>query len=627
MSRFGRRAAEFAVRLLQLMTVAAVLLAVLAVVWLRETPGPAPAARQPDPAPPPVERATAARLPAVDNRPPPEKPDLKGPTRFVRRLEAGELLRELEVPVDACDADLRNVALRLGDLLPALLHADYYRPYRRESRGHLANILEYLTYPPRDLHNVHLFQRDPDDPLGQHKLVRVWTLGEGYAEAELRRAEETLRHIAGVAQVDLPNGVDVLITPMMGQDVFPGQRPYSWAVGTYYLRDRYCVVKSRLAPAFREVVVKHELMHAYFRQFAKSFISSRFVSEGLAEYLRLCRPGDHGFHVPPERLQGHLARLLRMLEESRIPLRELQPRLLVQLTPRQFYALRSLSYLLAQASMAYIGGNVIERAFRDRSDRAIVDAVGAISWYGFIRFVERHAKVDARSMTVEDVGPGPQEEWDRSPDALRETLRALGVERPDKIDPATLVARPELLVEAEQIAEVLAALCEPGPTPVIFTDVSLAMDREIALAEAPEALLLYQPARASTPRGFVTILHRVLCRLHPGPAELPVVALARKPLAYPFESVARFTTEPFFHHLRTRAREPRLILCIASRMISKRARRELAASFPPPEFARPELLLVVDLSDGSGDALPLAHYMARGARFGSRIAYWNPIRR
>lgn len=629
MSRFGRRSAEIAVRTLQLMVLAAVLLAVIAVVWLRriEAPRPAPPAQaQPAALPAPAPNVVAAP-PAPESAPeaPPPKPELKGPTRFVRRLEAGELLRELSVSVDD---GVGRVALRLLDLLPALLYADRYRPRATLTRVELARSIEFLTDPPRDLQRVRLFERVGADPLGHAKLVRVWTLGDGYAAAELRSAEETLRHVAGVAQFELPRGVDVMITPGMGRDVFPWQSRHAGAAGVYFGHDRYCVVRSRLMPRFREEVLKHELMHAYCHQFTKEFISSSFVSEGLAEYLRLCRVGDPGFHVPPERLGGNLSRLLRMLEESRIPLREVQPELLVRLSRRHFYALGSLGYLLAQASMAFVGGNVIERAFRDRSDQAVVDSIVAIRWPAFLRFVSQHAGEGAPAITVEDLSPGGTERWERSRDAVREALWALGVARNVDIDPTDLVARPELLVTTRQIAAVLRDLCAPARAPVLFTEISEAMDGEITLAGTPESFRPFHEMRGPTPRDFVADLYSLLERQYADGRQPRLVALTPKPIDYPLGRVAPYSIAPFFEELRVRRSEGRWILCLGPRArLSKKERAQLATSPGRREFAPPEVLLVIDLSDGSGDALPLAKYLACCAHPGSRIAYWNPQRR
>jgi hypothetical protein len=388
------------------------------------------------------------------------------------------------------------------------------------------------------------------------------------------------------------------------------------------------VVRSRLPPVFREEVLKHELMHAYCRQFTAGFISSRFVSEGLAEYLRLCRAGDDGFHLPPARLSGNLARLVRMLRNSGLPLHELKPRLLVQLSPRHFYALGSLGYLLAQASMAYIGGAVIERAFRDRSDQVIVDAISAIRWPEFLRFVGKHAEEGAPTITVEDVSPSGEQSWDRSRDAVREALWALGVVRTVDIDPANLVVSPELLVEAGQIVAVLQALLAPAQAPVLFAEVSEAMDGEITLAEIPASFRPFHELCAATPRDFVANLYALLRRQRPAAFQPRLVALAPESVAYPLNRVARYSIAPFFEKLRMRKSEGRWILCIgAGSRLSKLEREILATSPPRAAFAPPEVLLVIDLSDGTGDALPLARFIVRGAWQGSRVAYWNPQRR
>jgi hypothetical protein len=537
----------------------------------------------------------------------------------VRRLEAGELLRELEVPPDG---DLWEAAHRLLDLMPALLRADGFHPPRL-SREKLTEAIEFLTVPPRDLQRVRLFRREVEDPLGTRQLVRVWTLGAGYVDAELEHAEEMLRHVAAVAQVELPAGVDVLVTPEMGRDVFPRQSGHPWAVGVYFLHDRYCAVRSRLPPLMREEVVKHELVHAYCHRFTEDFTSSCFVAEGLAEYLRRCRSSDDGFKLPASLFAGNLAHLQRMLRRSGFPLVRVPPRLLVRLPARAFYSLRSLGYLLAEAAMLYIGGDTIERAFRERRDDAIVAAVEAIGWRAFLKFVAKHADARATTLTVEDGSPEVSGSLSRR--QLHETLAALGVKTP--IDATKLVAAPGGLLEApRQISAMLQALAEPGPAPVLFTDVSDAMDGGITLAEVPDSFRPFHDLRGGTGRDFVANLYALLRTLRPAASEPRLVALAKNEIAYPLDHRAPYSLAPFLEHWKADASEDRVVLCIASRGFNVRDVLHLPGGPPRPDTL-PKVLLIIDLSDGSGDALPLARFLTCGPQYYGRAAYWNPQRR
>ena len=84
-----------------------------------------------------------------------------------------------------------------------------------------------------------------------------------------------------------------------------------WAAGFYHIRDRYCTVKASLSPRFRREVLKHELIHACCDRLSREFHSSWLVSEGLAEYLRFCRPGHQ-----PHRLLGPHPAVTRYGTES-----------------------------------------------------------------------------------------------------------------------------------------------------------------------------------------------------------------------------------------------------------------------------------------------------------------------
>ncbi|MFQ5845980.1 MAG: hypothetical protein ACE5JG_13435, partial [Planctomycetota bacterium] len=416
-----------------------------------------------------------------------------GLTRFLGRLGAGEELRELREDLVETGVEAADVAARLGRLLPAVLRADGYDPRklglhgRAPLRTKVARVVRFLTEPPRDLEAFRLAGKRSKDPLLDARPVRVWTLGEAYPPWELRVARQNLEHIAGVAGVSIERGFDVVVTPGQGREAFPLRRPPHRAIGVYYLDDRYAAVRSTLPPVRRVEVLKHELVHAWCHRFVR--VGSRFVAEGLAEYLRHCRPGDEGFRFPVDRLEDNLdalAKRLVLLREAGVDIRTVEPRLLVTLSPRRFYALGPLGYLLAQAAMAYVGADVLELALREGSDRRIQGAVAAIDWCDFLRFVERHAEHGsaADAMVVADPPPTAGRSRDReSRGALRDALRAIGM----KVGPGDALEAAELdptrnLSEPWRVAEVLELLVHPvasGEPLLLLTDRSVAMDRPV----------------------------------------------------------------------------------------------------------------------------------------------------
>jgi hypothetical protein len=209
--------------------------------------------------------------------------------------------------------------------------------------------------------------------------------------------------------------------------------------------------------------------------------------------------------------------------------------------------------------------------------------------------------------------------------ALREALKALDVKT--GIDPAKLVATPGGLLKApRQIAATLQALLGPGPAPVLFTDVSDAMDRSITLAVVPESLRPFHELRAGTGRDFVASLYALLRTLRPAASEPRLVALAKSDIAYPLDHRAPYSIRPFLEHWRAGASESRVVLCIAGRGFTSRAVRDLPGG-PPRPHTLAKVLLIIDLSDGDGDALALAKFLTSGPHYREHVAYWNPQQR
>ena len=88
-----------------------------------------------------------------------------------------------------------------------------------------------------------------------------------------------------------------------------------------------------LPPDRRIEVLKHELIHAYTTRFIR--FRSRFIDEGLAEYLRYVEPRDRGLGAPPWRMRHNLAALkerLDALQAAGVDVSAIKPARLVTLT-------------------------------------------------------------------------------------------------------------------------------------------------------------------------------------------------------------------------------------------------------------------------------------------------------
>jgi len=550
-------------------------------------------------------------------------------------------------------ASARAVARRMSGTTSAVLVADGPpRGLRRALRGgvdvqQLPALLDFLVNPPRDLESLELERALPNDPLGEHIWVRVWTTTDRYPPGEIEEAEGMLRLLVDVTGVPVAHGFDVLVTPGMGVEVFPRQYTLPWAAGICFVRDRYCAVRSRLPPRFRREVLRHELVHAYISQFTDGFISSRFVAEGLAEYLRLLQPGDYGLHAPVARFADNLALLQQVLEWMRrkgINTRRIDPRRLVRLGPWGFYGLAPFSYLVAQATMAHLGGDVIEKAFRSRSDAVIVEAVAGMSWKLFLEFVRTNARGGRaeNAIVVKDPHPGEMERPATPRKPIPEALRELGAGvLPGRLqDRVGDLMRDAALESPQRIATVLRALRETGRGPVmLFTDLSAAMDRTIKV-EVPEAYFGPQARKAleqSRPRAFVGGLARAMREAAPT-VDLRLMPLSERTRLLPAvpDEVERFSAWPLPDWLNARGwQSPGLILCVATGFLPgprtaknrQRIRKRVADGYArllKGMAVTPRAVLVVDLSDGNGDALAIARAFAARAGYAGLVACWNP---
>jgi hypothetical protein len=425
----------------------------------------------------------------------------RGATAFVRRLEAGADLAALLADVEEGGVAAARFRDRYERLRPLLLHADG-EPAKGESP---AQTLCRLTVPRRDLTSLILAGRTPKDPLGAAMDIRIWTRGAPHPEDEVARVSATIRHILGPSG-RTPGGIDVLVTRGMGYDVFPDQTRVG-AAGVYFLEDRYCVVYSRLSPVLRTEVIEHECIHALHHALPDCTKSS-FIHEGLAEYLRLVEPGSKGLDVPRDRLADACADLqfmLARLNRAGVGTACITPARLVDLEPREFYALRHLGYLLAQVTMACVGGETIHLALQSGSDARIVEAARCLGWPELLQFIGEEARGGrrGRATVVQDM---PYEPGWLDRDVFLNALRAIGSDLPER----TTAIRTELAggppVEGLEagLEPFLGQLVESSWVPRVCVDLSPAMDRPIRLRPTPKGVvaLLGAEPRGDTPRGF-----------------------------------------------------------------------------------------------------------------------------
>jgi hypothetical protein len=612
MAAVGARFLGAALRVVRLLTVLAAL-AVAGLVLFAFAQKPSLEPRGSGAAPPPPE---PPRIEKPETSPPLEPLDLRGTTPFVRRLEAGTELRRLARDVEERGAEAARLDARLERVSPLLLNADL-RPPRLGG----VRLLEVLTTPPRDLGSFTLAGATERDPLGKQLRVRAWTLGEAYPEEELATAAATLEHIVRCVDRDVEGGIDVLLTPALGNDVFPHQPrpPIERAAGLYFRGDQYCVVDSELRSGFRVEVVEHELIHAYCHRTARPFLRSRLITEGVAEYLRLVSHRDNGLNVPIERLRDSLAELAYLLEhlaKAGVDLRTVQPRRLVELDPDAFYQLGHLAYLIAQATMAYAGGDVIQLALYRRSDAPIREVIEGLDWREFLGFVERGSRLGrlGRAVIVDDAAPASRVERDRA--GYAEALRKIGADVPEGlVEPVPMPGDVAATLGGEARLGLALRLLLAEPVAVrVFVDPSEEMDRGIrfAVPHAQAEILGLRPegetARMAAARlagffGAARAGHVVTLGAprRTGGAEILEVA---RPLA-----IGGFAEHP-------RDERRLAVLVVGS--------PGLAASVPaaPPDAAKPlEVLLVVDLTP-DGQALRWAQAFDMPNR---HVAYWAPL--
>jgi hypothetical protein len=597
---------------------------------------------QPEPIPSPVEAE-----PAEENPIP-----LPGKTRFQRRLVAGDQFHQIAEELKSPGADRAALGARAIELSLYRLHADENLP--RASARALAAVCESLA--ACRLGRLQLANpSSTEDPLGNDLHLRVWTLDGRFPEAEIRRAQKTIEHLEKVVGFQVASGYDVLATPKRGDEALLFQGGYSWAAGMYFIEDGYCAIKSRLAPWFRPECLEHELIHAFCHQYRKNFFSSRFICEGLAEYLRFYEPGDPGLGVPPIRMKHQLACLLAIIDRfnSRgFSLAVLDPGLLLELKPRRFYALRQFSYLVALAAMTYIGGGPIEKAFRQGTDRPIADAIRAIQWDDLLLFIERYGATgspDRAVVVMDPAGPSSTPSGDVEREDWRSALEDLGIApaRGATLAPADFTYLPrERVGDEDQVAALLRRDLSERESLRIFTDCGQDMSGGFELNQRSRVLVppftpqaLWAPGRW----GFVDLLHRVF-REHSPPTEVPLLGIFPDPAAVDPQAPLNkdFAPLEIARWLKKQKGTFNLLLLVASR--DAEARAQVSAGESPPRDEgemRPRLealyrdqfqpvrgwirsALVIDLARGQGDALPLALGLAALEGFQGDFASWDP---
>lgn len=232
---------------------------------------------------------------------------ISGPTAWVQRLHAGSQLRKLETlwkteeistQLAASYSHLLSKHLLSVDALSQRDVAGYFAP-PPITIGNVNKVFAELVLPYRDLSA--LFVRIGDgEPTKLSKgaeaqkaftprvgAVRLWSTSEAIPNEVAMSAQIMLDELCRVADVTYPQGFDLLISDQLGADLFPITVPAINADGLYFIHDQFAAVRASLSSDRMESVSRHELVHAFTYQLGPDFESSRFISEGLAEYLRL----------------------------------------------------------------------------------------------------------------------------------------------------------------------------------------------------------------------------------------------------------------------------------------------------------------------------------------------------
>jgi len=523
---------------------------------------------------------------------------VEGPTRFVRRLEAGTHLLALADELARGAVSGETIEPGYLALLPYLLAADGAPP-----AGYRAG-LRALTKPRRDREALYLHK----GPVGR---LRVWTLQPELDVRTVQSSGNLLAQLIAVAGHTMPQGVDVLCTPEMGRDVFPKQAHLAGAAGLYLRRDRYCTVRSTMEQHQVSDTMRHEVVHAYSLGPAELRSAPRFVTEGIAEYLRFLGPRDGGFQIPPHTMRDELAYLVRafeFMERMGVDLSSVKPAWLVNLKPWQFYRL-PFGYPTALAMHAYVGGAPVEEAMRSQSPEPLIRALSQVQWSKFRDWLELEANGGAAEQawfTNDGVEQPPDGEAGETGWTV---LRRIGaVTKSNRKMTSELF---DAMGKPDQIAAVMKMLTtERGSRRVVLaTTLSKDMDRVLGSVTGPEDLYWHseRESKPRTPREFVADL--------------------RYTLEYPGKPIWRITAPP--HNSEKLAGWLReiaapnmgLVLC-SSQPVSGRTARSILKQ--PDAIPANAIVLLIDLCpSGPGELALLGQELARRGH-GMRVAYWRP---
>ncbi|MCA8940849.1 MAG: hypothetical protein KDB07_13605, partial [Planctomycetes bacterium] len=251
---------------------------------------------------------------------------------------------------------------------------------------------------------------------GRDALVRIWSKSKGLDSFVVNDAERMVRDILRLCQASAGEGnmgYDLLYGEQLGGEFFPDSAFIDVeARGVYVLQDKLSMVAHQRSVIQVDTVVKHELVHAVLYGLSDDFESSRFISEGLAEYLRLLPQIEPEKGVSERALAHEAAALLSMLSIMKAKgadLSQLSFDRMLALKPSGFYGLGTFGYLAAQLAMAYSGWETVSTCLRANNDRAIANFLRTRGWDEFEAFLKRVSKGGnprkARSVSDRVIGP------------------------------------------------------------------------------------------------------------------------------------------------------------------------------------------------------------------------------
>lgn len=643
------------------------LCALLAIAFLPDTGpaidpyAPAPEATEPEPgieAPrrprPRSRRASRAVGYTEADLPDYVRAPLRGATRLQRRLEVGLRFRRLERELASRKIAPRSAAAALLHLAHHRLHAEgRFEPDERlrdeaqpvPGAQRLLEMLAPLTNPALDPRALPLYGAAPGaDGLGADRLVRLWAQDRGgVTQASLETGISLVKRLDRLAGVSLESGYDVVNDPSCGRDLFRGLRvPGNW-IGIYLHRDRFCLVDATLPPARWSLVLRHELVHAWQYAHCEPW-SSRFLTEGIAEYLRHVRPGDPSIEVPLRRLRDNFALLLRMVERFQklgkgMDGFSLQRLLTAQ--PWEFYMLGYFSYLVAQASIAYVDVETLKRSLWSGRESALWTAIHALEWKELIAWVREQAGggVAARAFVVGDSGQErPIVDHDaHRPKWAHRVLSRMGVDvSPSEALDALELGDDELIDSYEHVGRVMAEVLGRGREEplTLICDVTSAMDvRRGPVTALPESAGNVMPAlpKEHTPRRFLESFLTGYYRHRRRGREVHLMAAsdrvepARHPLPHVDAPLHADAIPAFLRHGEPLAGP--VIVLTASAADAREAEAARVAALtaalrPLPEGVGPYLVVDLGSRPGYGRDLARALYHA-GRAAGVRVAYWH----